>query len=97
MQIYKIKMLHLIIFILASISLTNIIGREFIFEWFRKFVNKHFRYSLLLKILNCSTCLGFWTGLLIALLFPILGIHWFLGGLISSICMKTYELTLLKF
>lgn len=90
-------MLNLIIFIIASISLTNIISREYIFEWFRKFIGKHFKYSMLNKLINCETCLSFWIGLILSLIFPQLGIYWFLGGLIASICTKTYVIMLIKF
>lgn len=90
-------MTTLIIFIIASIGLTNIIVREYVFEWLRKLINKWFPHSILNKLINCETCMGFWVGLVLALLFPAIGIHWFLAGLISSAANKLILLTLYRF
>ena len=88
--------MNLFIFIVISISLTNIIVRESIFEWFRNIFNKWFPYSIVTKIVNCEACMGFWIGIILCFLYPI-GLHWFICGLISSIMNKTYQLILLKF
>jgi len=87
----------LIVFIIICVSATNIICNEFIFEWLREFIDKHFKYSILNKIIKCETCLGFWIGVIMTFLFPTFGLNWFIGGLISSICTKTYVILLLKF
>lgn len=89
--------MNLILFILVSISLTNIIYQEYVFAWFRNFIDKYFKYSLLNKMLRCPTCLGFWCGILTSFAFPEFGISWIVGAFITSITMKTYELLLLKF
>jgi len=88
-------MIELIIFILAATGMTNIIVRESIFGWLRKWINKVFPYSMLNKILKCPTCCGFWVGLIIALMFPSLGINWFIAGCISSITNKLVFLYLI--
>lgn len=91
----------LLLFIICTISATNIIVREYVFHWLRYLINRFFPHSMLNKLINCETCTGFWVGVALTLLFPYLGIeigiHWLIGGLISSILNKTYALLLLKF
>jgi hypothetical protein len=90
-------MINLIIFIIISISLTNIVVRESIFERPRNFVDRIFHYSLLNKVLQCETCFGFWAGILISVLFPSLQMHWLIGGLLASIANKVFVLIFIKF
>lgn len=89
--------MSLIIFILASLGMTNIIVRENIFAKIREFIDKKLPYSMLNKIMTCLTCCGFWVGIILTLLFPSLGINWLIGGCISSICNKIVGLLLYKF
>ena len=44
--------LDLIVFILASLSMTNIIVREYAFEWLRNWIDNVFPYSILNKLIN---------------------------------------------
>lgn len=97
-------MISLIIFCLISLSITNLLVEEYIFSWLRKLINKYFPYSLLNKMIQCQTCLGFWVGFLLVLtmpnLLPILGyeliINSVIGGLISSIINKIILITIYK-
>lgn len=82
--------MDLLIFILATLGMTNIIVFGSIFEKPRNWVDKVFPYSMLNKLLNCTTCIGFWSGIFLSLVFPF-GIHWFIAGCISSIVNSTYS------
>lgn len=90
-------MIGILLFILASVGMTNIIVREYVFEWLRNWINKVFPYSLLNKLFQCETCMGFWVGLFISLMFPEFNIHWFIGGLVSSISNKLINIMIYKF
>ena len=88
-------MLQLIIFILITLSITNIIVREYVFEWLHQLKKPKF----ITKLISCPTCLGFWIGIIITLLLPgLIPIEYSLlikigiGGLISSICNKVLGL-----
>lgn len=81
-------MVSLFIFALAVLGCTDIIVNEYVFKWFRDFIDKYFPYSLLRKIIHCEVCMGFWVGVIIAILFPYFGIHWFISGCISSALNK---------
>jgi uncharacterized protein (DUF2062 family) len=89
--------MDLLLFVLCSISLTNIIVREYIFQWMRNIIKKIFPYSLLNKMIHCETCTGFWVGVALSLIFPFFGLHWFIAGLISSISNKILAILLFKF
>ena len=93
--------MDLLIFILVCLGVTNIIVREYVFNWLRKFINKYFQYSLLNKMLNCETCTGFWIGVLFWFLFPDIEqnmyITMFVSGAVSSICNKIVAIILMKF
>lgn len=80
--------MNLIIFILATLGCTNIIVNEYVFAWFRNWITKVFPKSLLRKLIDCATCMGFWVGVVLALIFPALGLNWFIAGCISSVANK---------
>jgi len=96
--------ISLIIFCLVCLSITNLLVEEYIFLWLRNFINKIFPYSLLNKVIQCQTCLGFWVGFLLVLMIPnilpILGfgliVNSLIGGLISSIINKIILITIYK-
>lgn len=94
-------MINLILFIITSLSITNIIGKEYIFNWFRKFIDKYFKYSLINKMINCSTCLGFWVGIGISFIFPQflpnIWLNMVVCGSISSIINKIIDIKLFTF
>lgn len=90
-------MVGLVIFILAALGMTNIIVREGIFLKQREWLDKTFPRSFVNKAIQCPTCAGFWVGLILSLIFPTLGINWFMGGLISSISNKIVWILLYKF
>lgn len=78
--------MNLILFILVSVSVTNIITSEFIFEKPREWWMKLFGWNEKLKyLITCPICLGFWVGL--ALSFPF-GIEWYIAPFITSIMAK---------
>lgn len=88
--------MNLLIFILASMGLTNAMVEENIFAWLRNLVKKYFPYSLLNDLVNCQVCMGFWVGIGLSLIFPF-GVHWFLCGLISSAVIKLIYTIIYKF
>lgn len=77
----------LLIYILTVWGLSNAISNEYVFEWLRVKVSK---ISIIRNLLGCSTCTGFWTGVLLFFLMNPLqatGIVLFdavIGGLICS-------------
>lgn len=83
--------MNLIIFILACLGATNIIVFGEIFEKIRDFIERKFKYSLLNSLINCTTCMGFHVGWILALIFPVLGLNWFLAACIGSIVNNIYS------
>lgn len=81
-------MFTFLVFALAALGCTDIIVNEYVFAWFRNFIDKYFPYSLIRQLIHCEICMGFWVGVVIAILFPALGIHWLLAGCISSALNK---------
>lgn len=78
--------MNLVLFILVSVSVTNIITSEFIFEPIREAWMRWFdRWEKLKYLITCPICLGFWVGL--ALSFPF-GIEWYIAPFITSIMAK---------
>lgn len=79
--------MKLFIFILVSVSITNIITSEFIFEDFRNWwEEKLFPKSKKLKyLISCPVCTGFWIGLFTSFLF---GIPFWIAPFITSIFCK---------
>jgi len=60
-------MMNFILFVLATIGLSFIITQYYIFKWLRDYAQS--KSKLLGKLLNCNSCVGFWSGLLIQFLF----------------------------
>lgn len=93
--------MDLLIFTLVVLGVTNIIVREYVFNWFRKIFEKHFRYSLINKLIHCETCTGFWVGVLFWFLFPVqyetIYLTMFVSGVVSSISNKLVAIILMKF
>ena len=98
-------MLNLILFILISLSIANLIVREYVFTWLRSFINKWFPYSWLNKLIQCEICLSFWIGLALISVFPALLpaissyllVNMIFGGLVSSISTKIILMIIYKF
>lgn len=89
--------MNLIIFILVCFGLTNAIVREGVFAWLRNWIDRKFPYSMLRELIHCETCVSFYVGIGIALLFPYLGLHWLVAGLLASASIKIICIILLKF
>jgi uncharacterized iron-regulated membrane protein len=53
----------MILFMLASIGMTNIIVESYIFSGIRDFVKKWFPEKIS-RVLDCHTCSGFWCGII---------------------------------
>lgn len=51
--------------LLSALGLTTIITVSFAFKWFREKLKP---VKLLYKFINCSQCVGFWTGCLLSYL-----------------------------
>ena len=83
--------MELIIFILACLGCTNIIVFGEIFEWFRNFLENKIKIEFLNKLFSCTTCMGFWVGLILSLIFPVFGLNFFIGGCISSFMNLIYS------
>lgn len=83
-------MLQLLIFILVSVSATNILVNSELFDSIREKIGAKSLY--LQKLLSCMMCLGFWVGIICMYFFPIVGINLIAGGLISSICSYSYAM-----
>lgn len=84
-------------FILATIGLTFIITQFYIFKGIRNFVSKHSEFFG--KLICCTACTGFWSGLLIKTLLLIyyqqvisLIIILLYGFIGSIVCYITYLL-----
>lgn len=92
---------NLILFILVSLSVTNIVVREYVFEWLRSYIRKWFPNSLLNKMIHCPTCAGFWVGILLSFIFPpLIGGFWLnllVFGTISSIINMIFDIKMFKF
>lgn len=58
-----------IIYILAVLGAANAITREFVFEWLRKWADRHAPVWLQV-LLDCPTCLSFWLSLATVWLMP---------------------------
>ena len=82
------EILNYIIFLMICLGVTDIICREYVLSWLRNFIDKYFHFSILNKLIQCPTCVGFWVGVALTFIFPYFGIHWFIGGVISSITNK---------
>jgi hypothetical protein len=63
------QIVELIYCMLCSLGITAIITRGTIFYEIRKYFEK----TIIGKIINCPQCCGFWCGLLISILFVLLG------------------------
>ena len=78
--------IELILFIFVSCSITNIIASEYIFEPIRDIWQRVFkRWDKIKYLISCPVCLGFWVGLALSFAFHI---HFLIGALITSLCMK---------
>ena len=58
--------MEFIILILASLGITNAITREYVFEWFRDWLERMLGDCAVTKLFGCETCMGFWVGLALA-------------------------------
>lgn len=89
-------MIELIIFIFLSISITNIVVFEHIFDFLHRFIDKYMSKTMIHTLFNCPTCLGFWVGAGLFWFFPIQYEWSFLtilvAGFISSISNKLFNL-----
>lgn len=83
--------MELIIFILACLGASNIIVFAEIFEKPRNFIDRKFKYSMLNKLLKCTTCVGFWVGLFLSLIFKNFELNFFIGGLVSAFSNMLYS------
>jgi hypothetical protein len=80
-------MKELVIWAFMSVGLSNILTREFVFEWWRKWVEKTFPYNNTFNYLvNCIVCTGFWCGIATSFFFPT--ISWWWAGFVCSILCK---------
>lgn len=80
---------NFIIWLIASVSLSNIMTQEFVFQPYRDWVEKTFPYNKkLIYLVNCPVCTGFWTGIATSFLFS--GVEWWWAGFISSIACKMF-------
>jgi len=90
-------MINIILFFLICFGITNIIVREDIFKWFRKYMDK-FKIGILF---HCETCLSFWIGLGMYWLLPeiteYIALNIFFSGVLSSAFNKILIITLYKF
>jgi hypothetical protein len=57
---------YLLLFLGATMGLTNIIVRSRILKPFREFLSK--KSDLLMHMVGCHMCIGFWSGLFVYLL-----------------------------
>lgn len=90
-------MLELLIFILSTIGLTLIVTQSYLFKPIRNIASK--MHPSLGKLLNCTMCFGFYTGMFIKTLLlynnqeiislSIILIYGFIG---SFVCYLTYLL-----
>lgn len=81
--------MELLLFILASLSFTNLIQNEVIFSWLRKLIKK-LNYKVY-EFVICPVCFGFWVGIGLSFFFNLhtnMYMNIILGGLISSIMNK---------
>lgn len=92
-------MLDFIIFILSTIGLTFIVTQSYIFKPLREKITKINKY--LGKLLHCTMCFGFWSGLIIKTLLLIYNQQFIISSLIiiliygfisSFTCYLTYLL-----
>lgn len=83
--------MDLIIFIICTLGATNIIVFGSIFDKPRNWIDKVFPYSMLNDLIQCTTCMGFWVGLVLALIFPSFGLNFFVAACISSFVNMVYS------
>jgi hypothetical protein len=92
--------MDLLIFTLVVLGVTNIIVREYAFNWFRKIFEKHFKYSILNKMIHCEVCVSFWVGCLFSWILNDISsvaiLHIFLCGAIASGSTKIISTALYK-
>lgn len=81
-------MLQLFIFIMISVSVTNILVNSELFDSIRERIGQKSLY--LQKLLSCMMCLGFWVGIVCGYFFPVVGINLIGSGLVASIGAYTY-------
>ena len=75
-----------ILFVLFSLGVTNIIVNEYISLPVHQFIETRFsKCKWLNKLINCTTCLGWWVGLCSSFLF---GVDWWIAPFVSSIANK---------
>ncbi len=83
--------MSLIIFILCTLGVTNIIVFGEIFDRPRNWVDRVFHYSMLNKLIQCTTCMGFWVGLGLSLIFPEFELNFFIAGSVSAFINGLYS------
>lgn len=59
-------MIDAILIILAGIGAANAVVNEYVFEWLRKRLPE---WNFLQILFSCTTCMSFWTTLILALCF----------------------------
>jgi hypothetical protein len=92
--------MELIIFIIATLGMTDIIVNQGIFDKPRNWVDRVFHFSLFNELIHCEVCMGFWVGVGLSFLIPlpiVTPCNFFIAGLISSAVNKIVGLLLCKF
>lgn len=59
-------MINILIIILAGVGAANAIVNEYVFEWLRRLLPS---WEWLQMLFSCTTCMSFWTTLVLALCF----------------------------
>jgi len=80
-----------IIWLLVSVSATNIITCEYIFAWLHEWVERVFPYNTyLITLINCPTCMGFWVGFAASFVFP--SVSWWAAPFVCSLACKVFTI-----
>ena len=76
-----------IVWALMSIGISNALTREYVFGWWRRWVEKTFPYNEpFIYLVNCPVCTSFWVGTAASFLFP--SIQWWWAGFAATILAK---------
>lgn len=80
-------MIELIIWALMSIGIANALTKEYVFQWWRDWVEKTFPYNnAFIYLTNCVVCSSFWIGTATSFLFA--NIQWWWAGFVALILAK---------